>query len=623
MTWQYFLVRVNDVLTAGVGATAFALVLYFLFYNRRSHVAQALSGLLICVLVVYVTDLLLTDISSPLRAVLLLRLQWLGIAFTPPFYLEFIRSIHMSVMEEHYPAWLRPLGFVLGGMVALLALGTDLLVNDVTVSAGAVHLRSGPLFYPFTLFFGTTLIWGIREMLVARDRCYTRAARRRMVYLLGGFVAPAVGVFPYLLLTGWPAALPGILLWILLIMGNVAIAGMLVLMAYSVAFIGALTPDRVVKHRLVRFLLRGPAAAMLAMVAFGAGLALEQALGLAAHTLSLIAFAITVIIAQLAVELGKPLLDLALYRTSQPEVARVQELSQRLLTTADIQQFLENVLAAICELLRSCGGFLAILEDGQLQSRIWCDLRVSSDDLTEIPLTELVQIESQDRYVVWNGYWVIPIRDKAGNQLLGMIGLHTPDVELPLQPDQDELLTDLLTQASAALEDLQLQQLIFNAFSPLLTELQDIQRRGGLLRYSGDAVIGFSLTESPELPDWVHSALSHYWGGPRLTENPLLNLEVVKRAALEHEGNAIKGLRAVLSEALEQLRPDGERKLTTPEWLLYNILEMKFLRGQKVREVAMRLALSESDLYRKQKIAIENLAQIIANMEEHVQSSQN
>jgi DNA-directed RNA polymerase specialized sigma subunit len=61
--------------------------------------------------------------------------------------------------------------------------------------------------------------------------------------------------------------------------------------------------------------------------------------------------------------------------------------------------------------------------------------------------------------------------------------------------------------------------------------------------------------------------------------------------------------------------------LTAPEWLLYNILEMKFLRGQKVRQVAMRLAVSESDLYRKQRVAIENLADILVRMEEDAQTS--
>jgi hypothetical protein len=179
-------------------------------------------------------------------------------------------------------------------------------------------------------------------------------------------------------------------------------------------------------------------------------------------------------------------------------------------------------------------------------------------------------------------------------------------------------LEQLILQASAALDDRRLQQVVFKAFSPLLSELEDIQRRRGLLRYSNADVAGFSLAESEELPQWVHDALAHYWGGPRLTQNPLLDLQVVQQAAAEYDGNLVKGLRAVLAEAIERLRPDGERKLTAPEWLLYNILEMKFLKGQKVREVAMRLALSEADFYRKQRIAIENLARIIADMESHV-----
>ena len=42
---------------------------------------------------------------------------------------------------------------------------------------------------------------------------------------------------------------------------------------------------------------------------------------------------------------------------------------------------------------------------------------------------------------------------------------------------------------------------------------------------------------------------------------------------------------------------------------------MKFLEGRKVRDVAMRLAMSEADLYRKQKVAIDSVAQTIVEME--------
>jgi hypothetical protein len=621
MDWLHFLTRASDVLTAGVGATALALALYLIVYNRGSQVARTFVGLLGCVIVVYLTDLLLTNITGSDHAEQLLRLQWIGIAFTPPMYLEFVRAIRQSVLRDHFPGWLRVASFALGGGITLLALYTDILVRGRVVSVGASHLQPGPLFYPFAIFFAIVALWGLRETLIARNRCYTHAARRRMGYLSIGFAAPAMGVFPYLLLAGWPPSLSGGVLQLFLIVGNVAVATMLALVAYSVAFFGTLVPDRVIKHRMVRFLLRGPLTALLALAAFGLGITLEPSLGLGQYTLSLVSLAVAIILAQLGVEMLKPLIDLMLYRGGAMEVTQVQELSQRLLTTADLKQFLENVLAAICELMHSGGGFLAILEQGKLHWEIWCDLSMSEDEIAGIPLTEVTHAQEEEAFIRWDGHWVLPLRDKTDTELVGLIGLRAPEVETPLTAERQIVLDQLLMQASAALADRQLQQVVFAAFTPLLPELRDIQMRGGVLRYEGEFVTGFSPAQSPELPQWVHDALAHYWGGPRLTENPLLELQIVRQAASEHEGDVVKGLRAVLGDAIERLRPDGERKLTAPEWLLYNILEMKFLRGQKVRQVAMRLAVSESDLYRKQKVAIENLADILTEMEKRAQGS--
>ena len=621
MDWLNFLISVNDVLTASVGATAFALMLYLFFYNRESRVASSFNGLLICLIIVYLVDILLTDSYSHDLSDLLLRIQWLGIAFTPSLYLEFSRAIRLSVQEDNVPRWLRIGSLSLSAVIVLLALFTDLIVHNGVIVASATHLHPGPLFYPFALLYAVVTLWGWRETNEARRRCQTSAARRRMAYLSIGFLAPALGVFPYLLIIGWPATLPGILLWGLLIVGNVAIAVMLALIAYSVAFIGTLTPERVIKHRLVRFLLRGPATALLALIAFGAGLTLERAGGLGQYTLSLVAAATVIILAQLAVELAKPLLDLALHREGQEEIAQIQELSQRLLTTADLRQFLENLLAAMCELVSSRGGFIATLQEDHLHREIWCGHHISREEVANFPIPEAAKTLQQDGFLVWNNYWIAPIRDKSGNHLLGLLGLREPGVSLPLPPAKDEQLKQLLSQASAALDDRRLQQFVFMALTPLLNELGEIQRLRGTLHQEGHPATELSQVVPEEIADQIHDALSHYWGGPRLTKNPLLELEVVQQALPDHDHNAIKALRAVLSEGIERLRPEGERKLTTPEWLLYNILELKFLRGQKVREVAMQLAVSESDLYRKQRIAIDNLAKIITDMEIHARQN--
>jgi hypothetical protein len=93
-----------------------------------------------------------------------------------------------------------------------------------------------------------------------------------------------------------------------------------------------------------------------------------------------------------------------------------------------------------------------------------------------------------------------------------------------------------------------------------------------------------------------------------------LALQIVQQAAKSSEESPTNALRAVLRQAIDHVRPEGERRFTA-EWTLYNILDMKFMEGHKVREIAIRLAMSEADLYRKQRVAIETVANIIAEME--------
>jgi hypothetical protein len=93
---------------------------------------------------------------------------------------------------------------------------------------------------------------------------------------------------------------------------------------------------------------------------------------------------------------------------------------------------------------------------------------------------------------------------------------------------------------------------------------------------------------------------------------------IVQKALDEHNENPANALRSILRQAMDNVRPEGERRFTG-EWILFNILEMKFVEGHKVREVASRLALSEADLYRKQRVAIEEVARVILDMERQSQ----
>jgi hypothetical protein len=93
-------------------------------------------------------------------------------------------------------------------------------------------------------------------------------------------------------------------------------------------------------------------------------------------------------------------------------------------------------------------------------------------------------------------------------------------------------------------------------------------------------------------------------------------MRIVHERLSQHDHVPAKAIRAVLQEAIERLRPDGERSMTASEWMMYNILELKFIQGQRIRDITRRLAMSDSDFYRKQRVAIEQVASTLIQMEQ-------
>ncbi|MBI3739122.1 MAG: hypothetical protein HY258_08775 [Chloroflexi bacterium] len=198
--------------------------------------------------------------------------------------------------------------------------------------------------------------------------------------------------------------------------------------------------------------------------------------------------------------------------------------------------------------------------------------------------------------------------------MLGLLGVARRN-DRPMEREQRDALWLLAERAALALEDRLLQQRIFRSLQDLQPQMDMLQRLRAAGRYDSRAnLLSDDLPPESDLANWVKDALTHYWGGPKLTNSPLMRLQIVQELARDYDGNASNALRALLRKAVDQVRPEGERRFTT-EWILYNILEMKFIEGRKVREVAGRLAMSEADLYRKQRVAVEAVAKAILEME--------
>ena len=223
-------------------------------------------------------------------------------------------------------------------------------------------------------------------------------------------------------------------------------------------------------------------------------------------------------------------------------------------------------------------------------------------------------------------FWMLPLHQRKRDNmdldevppLLGLMGVARREGHSSMEKDQRDALWLLADRAAMALEDRLLQQRVFRSLQDLQPRVDMLQRLRAFGRYDSRAnMLDESLPPEADLANWVKDALTHYWGGPKLTNSPLMRLQVVQELAREHDDNPANALRALLRKAVDQVRPEGERRFTT-EWILYNILEMKFIEGRKVREVAERLAMSEADLYRKQRIAVEAVAKAILTMESQI-----
>lgn len=638
--WTRLVAQANLILSSATVILSFALLVYVLGHNLLSNVGRSFAALLACLTVVYACDVAIGRATLAAAAEPWLRVQWLGIAFLPAAYLHFSHALLSSTNVRSRALDAAVVGsYVLASLLVALALFTDLLVTAGTIAPPIAHLVPGPLFPVFVLFFIVTTTWGLVNVYQARKRCLTPAARRRMNYLSIAFIAPAIGAFPFLILVSIPHLVPPAVVLVLAALGNLLVGFMLIVLTYTVAYYGVLTPDRAVRGSLVYYLLRGPVVGTLVVVLILTIPDTPQVLGLPREVVLIGAVVATIILMQVVIHLARPLIDRVIYWHDRAEVAWLAEIDRHLMTSTDLRQVLENILVALCEALRTPAGFVAVPSfDGEaVQVEAVVGPREAALDFVRsaefhsmldktgpqapvngnghpAPLPEFTQVDNT---------WLFPLRARSDAALLGWVGLAADkdrgDAHGQAVARHRATVLALLRQASKALEDRQVQQDVFGALRRIIPEMERMQAWRSVVQYPGSDPLPQldpdSLLDQPDFERWVRDALNHYWGGPKLTNSPLLKLRVVTDTLAENDNNPARALRSVLKRAIELQRPDGDRKLTATEWLLYNILDMKFVQGERVRDIAARLAMSESDLYRKQRVAITEVAKTLADME--------
>ena len=618
----------NQILTAGIAITAFSLFLYSLSFNLRDRVARSFAIILVCVVVIFTTGALQSRDVPAWEIDVLLRFHWFGIIFLPAAYLHLSDAVLVTAgrpSRGRRRFAIRFMYAVSAGFLLLLAAGR-LLGPLVLDEPPAPHLQLTVWSELFTLYYIGAMAWAGWNFARAYRRMLTRSGRRRMLYLMAGATAPALGSYPYLLYGSSLAAHFPLLFWIGSVFINILVGGLVIVMAYAVAFFGVSWPDRVIKSRLFKWIIRGPVTASLALGLMTIVRRAGVMMGVEYTAFVPLTMVATVLLFEHAITLFYPLWERILFFGSdQAELRVLQNMEERLLTQGDLQQFLEAVLAAVRDHMQSPAAFVAALDEGVLSLIVMAGNRnlIEQDGLGDV-LEKIGNGNGGEHQEFISGkFWMLPLHQRKRENmdvdevppLLGLMGVAQRGDHPDMEKDQRNSLWLLADRAVLALEDRLLQERVFRSLQDLQPRVDMLQRLRAFGRYDSRAnLLDPELPPEADLANWVKDALAHYWGGPKLTNSPLMRLQVVRELAREHDDNPANALRALLRKAVDQVRPEGERRFTT-EWILYNILEMKFIEGRKVREVAERLAMSEADLYRKQRIAVEAVAKAILTME--------
>lgn len=619
---------INAILTAGIAITAFSLLLYALTFNLRDRVAQSFALILICVVIVFVGDAISTVVNSNLMVQFWLQIEWVGITFLPACYFQFSTALLATTGQpaRGVKRWFTWLTYLISlGFLSLLPV--MLLVGPLVPDASpAPHLERTWLTWVFTAYFAGAMVWSGLNFRQAYQRTVTPTSRRRMRYLITGALAPVLGSYPFLLFGSKLASNHPLLFWQTAVLNNLLVVMLLIVMAYAVAFFGVSWPDRVVRRRLFKWLMRGPVTASSVLAVTTLVRRAGEYFGFEYTAAVPIIMVGSLLLFEYAITLAAPLWDRwSMQGGDKSNLLLIQTLDERLLTSGDLRQFLESVLAAICDRIQAPKAFIIALEAGDLELMVSVGDSPPIDEMSGTFNHIVAQNGNGGSLFSWNNFWLVPLhrQPEAGDVLLGILGIGQTSENI-LPPDQKEAVLFLAQRATTALEDHVKQQEIFTSIETLSPQIDEIQRLRAASRYDGTQVLTASEIplEAPDLARWVKEALTHYWGGPRLTDSPLMRLKVVQRTLDEHQDNPANALRAILRQAVEQVRPEGERRFTG-EWILYNILEMKFMEGKKVREIATRLSMSEADLYRKQRVAVEAVSSAILEMEHKARAEKN
>lgn len=621
-----YLLIVNRLVTNITLVVTFSLWAYLIIRSRGIAVARALMVLLFGVVTTVTADVLIRQARDSLILEIILRGSWLGIMLVPAGMLDMALALAAQLRVLPKRLWVIVANYVVVAVVAIIAVATDWLISMPLRSVLVPTLTPQPLFaivavYAFAL---VTVAWII--LWRVRAAALTPSLRRRLGYMIAGWYGAVLLSFPVLSLLPSAYMLPEqVGLGLATLAAPIAAIFMLVTV-YSATFVGSSQPDRIIKHDFLRWWLYGPFVGVSIVLFLQTVPVFARISRLPEETWAVFGIMTMTVIMPIIVSLIRPYLDVLVYAGDEEEMASLRSLPRNTFTQNDLRRLLENSLTVMCGAVRSESAFVAAPDEfGGYAVKMSVGPRRRLRKLFEqLPLEGLFyELERHDHaqpmYV--HEYTLFQLKD-PDQRVVGVLGIqqHTTG----LTDEVQQLIHTLTNQIEHALVMVLMQQRLLDTLRTMGPEMSTLRQLSSRIEQATPEALQSLEDDVALMPEFTHlvrDALNHYWGGPKLSDSPLLGLKSVKNIIEAQGGSSTKALQSVLRQAIDNLRPDDSLPSTANEWMLYNILELRFLQGRKIRDTAHRLALSESDLYRKQRVAIDEVARQLSLMEEHVDKS--
>jgi len=613
-----------DVLIAGVAIISFSLFIYSITFQLHDRVTNSFTLLLFCLIIIFGADAFMAIAQGEQWLTVLIKIHWYGIIFLPTIYFHFSDAL-LTITGKPSRGRRKIVGFILLFISVIFAclLFTGYLIGEIITDLPPAPFLLRTIFIDlFTVFFIFTMGLSWFNFIRTYYRTATQTSRRRMLYLIISALGPALGSFPYLLYGSKFAQNSQILFWVISILTNTFVYTSLIAMTYSVSFFGFPWTDRLIKSRLFRWVMRGPVTASLTlgMTTIVSRLGVQLSIPFISALVVLV-MVFTIVMFEYLVTLFAPIWERIFFiGNDRAELEKVRILEDRILTSYDIQQFLEMVLASICDRLQINGASL-IIPGANVNNLTFSigDGKVPSREIQTNIFNFLTKRKKENSIDIFGDMRIIPLilEKKEPKELFGVIVFKNKLKEV-LDIEKSKALSRLVNRASLALFELKEQEKIMVSLEMLAPQQSAIQNLLALSRYNKQRMTnGVEKIKIKDLEHWIKEALTHIWGGPRMLRSPLLQLRVVQVKTQNQLYSPVNAVREVFRDALMRLKPEGER-LFTNEWILYNLIDLKFFEGWMVKDVARKLAISEADFYRKQRIAINALANQIIDMERSI-----